>query len=83
MRNNNMGGPAFPQTISTLDGVPTFPAEYGVAGATLWDYYAAAALPECLYTIDGVTRLAVEAADRAGEIADAMLAERNKRMEDD
>ena len=81
MSNDKMGGPVYPTTHAVERLHNGTDLHQVINGMTLWDYYAAAALPECLYTIDGTIKSAVEAASRAGEMADAMLAERNKRME--
>ena len=81
---DKMGGPAFP--VSSRPGG----IEYGhqdsestwqYPGMTLWDYYAAAALQGCLASdIDDALSPAL-AAQEAADMADHMIAERAKRME--
>ena len=66
MSNEKMGGPAFP--------VPIHPSNPGMK---LWDYYAAAALAGVSVNVEH----AELAADWAARCADAMIAERAKRME--
>ena len=74
MSNDKMGGPAFQHGGQ---------ADY-TGGATLWDYYAAAALQGIMaakeYSLPGWPPYAENV---AGIVADAMLAERAKRIKDD
>ena len=70
-----MGGPAFP--------VPNSANVNGQEGMTLWDYYAAAALTgvESANCAGGEILSPEKSANIAAQLADAMLAERAKRME--
>ena len=74
MSNEKMGGPAFPVGSGDMRD-PT--------GMTLWDYYAAAALTGVESANGaGCEILSPEkSAHIAAQLADAMLAERAKRME--
>ena len=77
MSNEKMGGPAFPsEQTETHNG--EWNQTYS-SGMALWDYYAAAALTGAMSycSTDDVQSLAEYVADAA----DAMLAERAKRME--
>ena len=67
-----MGGPAFP--------VPNSANVNGQEGMTLWDYYAAAALQGLIANGSHDCTFCVYA-NAAARQADAMLAERAKRME--
>ena len=71
MSARDTGGPAFPMPL-TIDQSGT-PAAYAEFGMTLRDYFAAKALP---ILREGLS--AKYLAQRAYEIADAMLAERAK-----
>lgn len=65
------GGPAFPRTPNEMVS--------GHEGMTLWDFFAAHApvFKEEVYGKD----VALSKADAASRYADAMLAQRRKRME--
>lgn len=64
------------------DGGPAFPCEYTDylnscgGGMTLWDYYASHAIAGM--RVENIAAIVV--ADMAARTADAMLAERKKRM---
>ena len=77
----DMGGPAFPVPM-TMDDKGNFhhSAEHpdNIGGMTLWDYYAAAALPAFIAHPGCPPE---EWAESAAAQADAMLAERAKRTE--
>lgn len=77
MTKQNMGGPAFPLTIETISATQSLTEAHGM---TLWDHYAAAALTgRC---IDGESTIENDAkAAAADAAADAMLAERQKMMD--
>ena len=78
MSNRDMGGPAFPVFPETETG---HAAAFG--GMTLWDYYAAAAVTGgCSSDLERVMT-SKEIAQEAARIADAMLAERKRRMGDE
>ena len=76
MDKPNDGGPAFPCTVQEdIDCYPRYVAGYG--GMSLRDWFAGQALASMDtdgYTLTGIHRLA----RRAYDIADAMLAEREK-----
>ena len=72
MSNEKMGGPAFPVGSGDMRD-PT--------GMTLWDYYAGAALTGYLTDPCATGNFAVYARDAANQ-ADAMIAERAKRMDE-
>lgn len=67
------GGPAFP--YYEQEDVATF------EGMTLWDYYAAKALSGlCVPITNDVCWKPTDTAAIAGDMADAMIAERKKRF---
>ena len=73
--NHDMGGPAFPENQNGHCG-----------GMTIWDYYAAAALTATIQLLDARQGFVLNeegVAEQAAYYADAMLAERRKRMEAD
>ena len=74
----NDGGPAFPVT-----GVAGIDASWGRDGMSLRDYFAAAAVPPIRGLVDalGLKHNAVAIASAAYTIADAMLAERQRKRE--
>jgi hypothetical protein len=80
--------------VSAPDNPPAFPRTgegfgnplYDAPGMTLWDYFAAAALPGLIRTVIGAGLDKSRAGEvvravtgSAGEFADAMLAERKAR----
>ena len=74
--NDKMGGPAFP--------VPNSANVNSQEGMTLWDYYAAAAIGGLMAAqVHGFNDQPGKGpfAEMAAGMADAMLAERAKRME--
>lgn len=73
MTKQHMGGPAFPTENERQTGANSYHHE----GMTLWDYYAAAALTGTV----NENHTAYSDASIAAEIADAMLTERQKRMD--
>ena len=75
MSNEKMGGPAFPTDSEHQSGPNTWHYE----GMTLWDYYAAAALQGLIATGSHDCTFCVYA-NAAARQADAMLAERAKRV---
>ena len=78
MSTDKMGGPAFPESHPGLDQRAS---GWIGGGATLWDMYAAAALQGCLAAdLDDALSPAL-AAQAAAYMADHMIAERAKRME--
>ena len=76
MNKPNDGGPAFPATVQEdIDGYPRYAA--GNVGMSLRDYFAGQALAGML--ADSTRQSSLENyADDAYDIADAMLAEREK-----
>lgn len=64
------GGPAFP--------VPEYQSDVELHGMTLRDWFAGQALAAALIIVEGEIETAENIASRAYEIADAMIAERNK-----
>lgn len=80
------GGPAFPHTITeSVRGDRHFPYDYGLGGATVWDYYAARAPVSPIGTESGdaiisFTQTPESAAEEAADYADAMIAQRAKRF---
>ena len=70
--NDKMGGPAFPHGNPEQGGDP---------GMTLWDYYAAAALSCVRRCPNSGTNNVEMTAEIAADMADQMIAERAKRME--
>ena len=72
MGQNNNGGPAFARPASSIDR-ESFRAQ---TGATMRDYFAAAAMQGLLASGDGDTLSAEAVARNAYTIADAMLARR-------
>jgi len=72
MDQNNNGGPAFARPASSIDR-ESFRAQ---SGATLRDYFAAAAMQGLLASGDGDAYPAEAVAANAYTIADAMLARR-------
>ena len=76
MSADKMGGQAFPHGN---------PEQGGDTGMTLWDWYAAAAMQGIMAAqVHGFIDQPANGpfADMAGKMADAMLTERSKRMED-
>ena len=71
MSTKKMGGPAFP-SVGEGFGDP----RYSAAGMTLWDYYAAAVLSGVTTDIISPENACIYAANAA----DAMLAERERRV---
>ena len=74
MSTKKMGGPAFPHLRRRINENTYEPIAEG--GMTLWDYYAAAA-------ISGATTAGLSSgnvAEYVVKVADAMLAERERRM---
>ena len=69
----NTGGPAFPQHVA-----PAYRQEPEIWGMTLRDYFAAKAMVGLVVTDPRETSAAYEIATYAYELADAMLAERDK-----
>lgn len=85
--NRNDGGPAFPQSVAQILGVAANSSEFGLPGMSLRDYFAGQALVGCLaHERDSFVRatkahgvpIAVAIATLTYEIADAMLAERER-----
>ena len=84
------GGPAFPQILpvmaehASIAGALERVGEQYVKGASLWDYYAAHALVafgnDAGKVIGGTTCTFTDVAHDVANMADAMLAERNKRF---
>lgn len=80
MTADKMGGPAFPTPVADdRDCAGRFVSGYG--GMTLWDYFAAAALTATRRCTNGATENTRITASIAASIADAMMEERAKRME--
>jgi hypothetical protein len=74
----NNGGAAFPQPQGTFNGTPYSSREVeGDSGMTLRDYFAGQAVSG-LYADAKYTGSHVEAAKCCYDLADAMLAERNR-----
>ena len=77
------GGPAFPNisksiTTKANDGEHVLTHEIA-AGMTLRDYFAAAALPECIRTSQGWCDAWTMSAVHAYKIADAMILRRSAK----
>jgi len=79
-KSNEMGGPAYPIADSSDELRSGFVSHSVIEGATLWDYYAAAALA-CVDFLGGrdIDEAPI-AAGEAADIADAMLSERRRRF---
>jgi hypothetical protein len=77
---DKMGGPAFPQAHPDMciEGQSVKETQ----GVTLWDYYAAAALTGLIAAYPDTDCGHKGLCHDAGIFADAMLAERAKRMEE-
>ncbi len=79
------GGPAFPASVAEIQGIATHSGEFALAGMSLRDYFAAKAMTALIdveSTADlGQGRCTFDhsvVAREAYQIADAMLAEREK-----
>lgn len=73
MTKHDNGGSAFPQNDAAVNRINNHD------GMTLWDYFAAHALPMLRR---GDANFPKDYASYIAEIADAMIAERKKRMEE-
>lgn len=70
------GGPAFPAHVAEIHGVATNSSDFNMPGMTLRDYFAAAALIGM--QAHPANERPLHVATWAYEVADAMLAEREK-----
>jgi hypothetical protein len=72
------GGPAFPRPGFAY---PNGNAEYPESGMSLRDWFAGQALPWCLAEFGGNAKGMTQPVEASYQIADAMLAERNKEAQ--
>lgn len=79
MSKERMGGPAFRAEVHVYDSENDF--KYEAVGLTIWDFFAAAAMQGTLAnTRCNATVSFEEVAQDAAEQADALMAERQKRL---